>query len=268
MNDKEYIESGILESYALGLCSVEEAREVEALCAKHPELQAELERIQQALNSYASMYSKKPNASVKQNIFAAIDTFEDTGSGKGKVVSLQPAPSYRLAIAASLALCALSILANIILYQKYQSVNDKVIALNAEKSQLADAIRASDIKMQSMHQDMAILTDPMVKKVMMKGMAKSPESMAMVYWNSMSKDVFIEIKNMPMPEAGKQYQLWAIVDGNPVDAGMITMTEGDSSLHKMKAFDTAQAFAITLEKEGGSPTPTLEEMYVMGTVSL
>jgi hypothetical protein len=26
------------------------------------------------------------------------------------------------------------------------------------------------------------------------------------------------------------------------------------------------AFAITLEKEGGNPTPTMEEMYVMGKV--
>ena len=26
------------------------------------------------------------------------------------------------------------------------------------------------------------------------------------------------------------------------------------------------AFAITLEKQGGSPTPTLEEMYVIGNV--
>ena len=29
---------------------------------------------------------------------------------------------------------------------------------------------------------------------------------------------------------------------------------------------TVAAFAITLEKLGGSPTPTLEEMYVIGNV--
>ncbi len=88
----------------------------------------------------------------------------------------------------------------------------------------------------------------------------------MVYWNKASKEVFIEIKNLPVPEAGKQYQLWAIVNGKPVDAGMITLTQGDSSLHKMKNFDAVQAFAITLEKEGGSPSPTLTEMYVMGAI--
>jgi anti-sigma-K factor RskA len=101
---------------------------------------------------------------------------------------------------------------------------------------------------------------------MMKGVAKSPESMAMVYWNTESKEVFIELKSLPVPEEGKQYQLWAIVDGKPVDAGMITLSEEESSLHRMKDFESAQAFAITLEKQGGSPTPTLSEMYVMGSV--
>jgi anti-sigma-K factor RskA len=34
----------------------------------------------------------------------------------------------------------------------------------------------------------------------------------------------------------------------------------------MLAVANAQAYAITLEKEGGSATPTLEEMYVMGSI--
>ena len=37
-------------------------------------------------------------------------------------------------------------------------------------------------------------------------------------------------------------------------------------LQKMKPFDKADAFAITLEKKGGSTTPTMEAMYVMGKV--
>jgi len=43
---------------------------------------------------------------------------------------------------------------------------------------------------------------------------------------------------------------------------MLTMGNG---LHAMKDVDNAQAFAITLEKEGGNPTPK-GEMYVMGTI--
>jgi anti-sigma-K factor RskA len=61
-----------------------------------------------------------------------------------------------------------------------------------------------------------------------------------------------------------QYQLWAIADGKPVDAGMYT-EEKDSKI-ALANITNAQAFAITLEKKGGSPVPTMENMYVMGEI--
>jgi anti-sigma-K factor RskA len=39
-----------------------------------------------------------------------------------------------------------------------------------------------------------------------------------------------------------------------------------SKVQAMKSVEIPQAFAITLEKEGGNPTPTMEEMYMMGTI--
>ena len=63
----------------------------------------------------------------------------------------------------------------------------------------------------------------------------------------------------------KQYQLWAIVDGKPVDGGMIlTSKRGDKyRIQKMKTFGKAEAFAVTLEDEKGNPTPK-GPMFVMG----
>ncbi len=61
-----------------------------------------------------------------------------------------------------------------------------------------------------------------------------------------------------------QYQLWAIADGKPVNAGMYT-EEKDSKI-ALANIPKAQAFAITLEKKGGSPVPTMENMYVMGEI--
>jgi anti-sigma-K factor RskA len=56
-----------------------------------------------------------------------------------------------------------------------------------------------------------------------------------------------------------------MVDGKPVDAGMLDMDKGQMVV-KMKNTPVAQAFAITLEKKGGSPTPDMNAMYVMGTI--
>jgi len=40
-------------------------------------------------------------------------------------------------------------------------------------------------------------------------------------------------------------------------------TGSEYRIQKMKSFGKAEAFAITLEKEGGNPTPQ-GKMYVMG----
>lgn len=102
------------------------------------------------------------------------------------------------------------------------------------------------------------------KRIELKGVEKHPNLIADVYWHT-SKKVFLEIKNLPAAPTGKQYQLWAIVDGKPIDMGMYSAKK-DSTIQEMKSVDNAQAFAVTLEKEGGNATPTMEEMYVMGTI--
>jgi anti-sigma-K factor RskA len=78
-------------------------------------------------------------------------------------------------------------------------------------------------------------------------------------------EVYIDPSNLPEAPAGKQYQLWAIVDGKPVDGGMIITTKKDNKyrIQKMKTFGKAEAFAVTLETEGGNPTPK-GDMYVLG----
>lgn len=63
-----------------------------------------------------------------------------------------------------------------------------------------------------------------------------------------------------------QYQLWAIVDCKPVDAGMISTEKGVYHIQKMRSFGKAQAFAITLEKADGSPTPTMDQMIVQAKI--
>jgi anti-sigma-K factor RskA len=63
-----------------------------------------------------------------------------------------------------------------------------------------------------------------------------------------------------------QYQLWAIVDGKPFDAGLLIETktaDNKYNIQKMKSFGKAEAFAITLEKKGGSATPSMDKMYVI-----
>ena len=44
------------------------------------------------------------------------------------------------------------------------------------------------------------------------------------------------------------------------------MNKAKNLAQKMKAFEKAEMFAITLENRGGSQVPTMEAMYVAGKV--
>ncbi|MFK7906487.1 MAG: cupin domain-containing protein [Chitinophagales bacterium] len=95
MNLEEYILSGILEQYCLGLTSVAEGKEVEALCAKHEELQKELELVQQTLGNYADNHAMSPNLQLKNSVLYAIDELdfsEKAEKSAEEVISLENPP--------------------------------------------------------------------------------------------------------------------------------------------------------------------------------
>jgi len=101
----------------------------------------------------------------------------------------------------------------------------------------------------------------------MKGTANAPQSIASVYWNKDTKEVYLSIQNMRALAQEKQYQLWAQIDGKMVDAGVF---DGNiSGLIKMKQMfkETVTVFAVTIEPRGGKPEPTVETVQVAGTVA-
>jgi mannose-6-phosphate isomerase-like protein (cupin superfamily) len=72
-NVQEYIESGVLQDYCLGLLSQEEQHLVENNCRKYPVLQDELEACRQAMNQYAGAFSKKPPEHLKSSIWQVLE---------------------------------------------------------------------------------------------------------------------------------------------------------------------------------------------------
>ena len=85
---KTYIESGILESYLLGLLSAAENEEVEAMIRIHPEIQSEIEVICATLEQYASAHAIEPDPAIKPFLMATID-FMDRMEG-GETPSFPP----------------------------------------------------------------------------------------------------------------------------------------------------------------------------------
>ncbi|HMT28745.1 MAG TPA: anti-sigma factor [Bacteroidia bacterium] len=275
MNIKEYISSGILESYVLGLASKEESLEIEKNAALYPEIKAEIEAIQLALNNYASSFKVNPPSELKSKIWNAIqDTSSAAGgahaSPQGKVVdfspSYHPVDRSRWLVAASLILFLIGTGLNIFLYNKWKASEKELAALNSEKEYMAQQFQIQQTNYEQTRDNYNFIVNPGTKTIALKGVPQYAGLQATVYWNTQTKHVFIAANSLPAQPSDKQYQLWAIVDGKPVDAGVFDISPGNATLQKMKDFDSAQAFAVTLEKKGGSPTPTMEAMYVIGNI--
>ena len=78
MNLQEIIESGHIELYAMNGLSEAEAAQMEAWAAAFPEVRAEIDEAQAALELYAHAHAVEPSAGMKAKIMAAFDA--DFGS--------------------------------------------------------------------------------------------------------------------------------------------------------------------------------------------
>ncbi|CAN5549469.1 anti-sigma factor [soil metagenome] len=259
MNIQEYISSGIIESYVLGELSAKERSEVDAMGMKHPEVKSEIELVETTLINFAA---KTAPAHLKQSILSKIELRD------ARIVQLETKKSFVSVwlVAASITLFICSAIYILVLMNQLDNLKEYLALTSSEKEKYAKDYEAQSSAYTMMAEQVAILMQPENKKVMLKGMEMAPSALATVYWNQENKDVYINVHQLPMPAADKQYQLWAIVDGKPIDIGMLDLNPDLPPLHKMKTIAGAQAFAVTLEKKGGSTTPTMNAMYLMGNV--
>ena len=263
MDIKAYIESGIIESYVMQLTSPEETADVASMMSAYPEIAKAVSDFEISLEQHLLANSVAPSPAVKQAIWNELNTdflsVTKEEPAFTRAVVRRPA-TWKYLAATSLVVLLSSVALNIYYYSKYANARREYNGLLAERTSLFANLDAAQTKLNVLDSSMQMMKDTAMQIIAMTG----KNSKATVYWNSRTKDVYLLQNEMAKVPPGKQYQLWAIVDGKPVDAGMI----GDCGevLCKMKNIPRAEAFAITLEKAGGSPVPTMEQLYVMGKI--
>ena len=72
MNVQDYIQSGIIESYVLGMANEQEAAELLQLSQQHPEIKQAVESFEASLEQAAFANAKPAPANVKANLFDAL----------------------------------------------------------------------------------------------------------------------------------------------------------------------------------------------------
>lgn len=246
----DIISGGLLELYVAGATTAEENRQVEVWAEQYPEVREEIESLQEAMESYVLSQAKEPPPGLKEKIFAQINPSQaptiDIAARQAPVYRM-PA-SYKWAVAATILLLVGSLALNYSFYNKYNTASRELQLAQTELQRQQSVAK-------TMEDEVGVMKDRNAIPVVMNGTEKSPEAVAKIFWMKNNGDVYVDASNLPQTPSGMQYQLWAIVDGKPMDAGMISTEKGTVHLQKMKSFGKVQAFAVTLETAGGNPTP-------------
>lgn len=254
MDIQDIISSGLLELYAAGLTSNEESAQVQAWAKQYPEVAAELKAIELGLEDYAQANAVAPGAGVKGKLFTQINTPAAVISGNNfaepaKVIAIKN--YWKWTAAAAVVLLIGSAAMNFIYFNKFTTANNNL-------QQAQEKLSLASEQMTDMNKDMEVVHSPYSMPVSLKGQEVMPDAIAKIFWMQNTKEVMVDASNLPDAPTGMQYQFWAIVDGKPVDGGMIITNDKGKKfrMQKMKSFGRAEFFAISLEKEGGSPVPT------------
>jgi anti-sigma-K factor RskA len=271
---RAYIASGILEQYVLGLTTPVETEEVDRLAQVHTEVQREIAEIRSSLETYALQFAQAPPADLQDRIWESLsgekvlsrsipdsDTISPpafAGADENESVALQVAPASfwrTYGVAASFILLAVSILINLYLFTQLRRTKDQLAQANTQNSQLAQQMQVNQAGYSQLTSTLRFYQDPANQVIHLTGgPGKEDQGGMVVFWNQQRQQVYVAVHDLPSPPPGKQYQLWAIVDKKPVDAGVFTTRQ--LAAQRVKDVPRAQAFAVTLENEGGSPVPT------------
>ncbi len=282
MDLNSFISSGILELYASGLATPEEAREVEDMAANHPKVQAELDAIRKALDAYTGVHAVRPPEGLKEKVMQRVEGMPKSRPKETSKPETTPTNQYsyepressggssNIANIAAwiLGLALLGALAAIFLFwQEAERAKTKVQAAKDETEQLRKDCEAEKAKAKAIDKQFVDLRHWATKPIQLKATPIGGDAYATVFWNNRKGFTYFDMGNLPKPTADKQFQLWAIVDGQPTDMGVFEVNDTNELIAIEGHIENPQAFAITLEPKGGSQAPTLDQMWVVGAVN-
>ncbi|MGO4822310.1 MULTISPECIES: anti-sigma factor [unclassified Flavobacterium] len=259
--NKEYIDSGILELYVYGLLSEAENEEVAKLAKENPAINDEIIAIEKAIVALSSSFSPFHSVANYEKIKAKLELKH------AKVIEMEPRSNksqYLGWAAAVLLLIGLGYQ-----YNQLNVTNDQVVTTTVEKAKIEKELNTLTIKNAAAETSLAVIRDTNNTVVALGGQAVAPESSAKVYWNKDTQVVYVDAAGLPEPPKGMVYQVWAL-KLNPLTPTSIGLLDDfDANNQRMFAVNNigdAEAFGITLEPAGGSLTPTMEQLYTLGKV--
>lgn len=262
--NREYIESGILELYVFGVLTEEENKEVRDMAMQHEDVQAEILSIEKAVIDLSYAVSPGLSPEVYHRIREQLIE-KHTG-----VVQMAP----RRSNAASYIGWAAAVVMMFGLGAQYYSYNKKIqeteTAAASQRGKYDQMVASLTKDNTQAEKALNVIRAKSSSVVTLAGQEVAPNAYAKMYVNSEKKEIYVDIAGLPEPPEGKVYQVWALKLNpiTPTSIGVLDKNKvaDNKGIIAVDNFDGAEAFGITLEPAGGSPSPTMEQLYTLGKV--
>lgn len=262
MNIEELIASGKLELYVLGTLQAEEAREVEQVLANSKAAADEVVAIENALLVLGEAAAPQLGSDTQGAIMRRIQ----------KVRSIhQPKRTTNWAAISGWAAAAACAAGIIWMVQQNQNLQEDVQITNTENQRLKDQLQINQTELAQTNNLLELLRSKDYNTIVLPGNVDvAPDAFAKVYYNPDENIAYIDTQGLPQAADGKVYQAWSLTLSPLTPSSMGIMdsgTEVEQGIYRFENVPDPEAFGITLEPAGGSETPSLDQLYTLGTVA-
>lgn len=241
---KIFLDSDILEKYLLGDTSKEENLKAERYITMYPEVREIYNELQDNLEAYARAYARKTPEGLKEIILHS--------ARKEQVASKK---FFRYAIAASVAIMIFAGSSYFFWNQNKNLQEENTLVTNQMKS-LEENMKN---QLEDVRNQFIVLNNPDTKRYNVRGKMEAKELKAVAYINPVKKLSYINVSNVPNLPENKCFQMWAEVNGELVNLGVIKQFDDKNKLLAIPYAKNAIGY-ITIEPEGGNTSPTVQNI--------
>jgi anti-sigma-K factor RskA len=257
MSNKELITSGLIEAYVLGVCTSQEKASIEAMRLQYVDVNEAILQFETVLEKKFTDEAMPIPTQLDNKIVQSFSQLQINKTAEATPLPQAPIRKmnwYKPLAAAALLFLGASAIFN---YTQYTTIKQQKNELTIAQQKNSNNLPASDF---------AVMTNRSITPVAMYGVGLHAICRCTMFWNKETGMAYIMVHHLPNAPQGRSYQLWAMVNGKAVNAGVVDAGIRNRFIAMPNIPDNATAFIVTLENANGSPTPTQQETYLAGKI--
>ena len=268
MNLEEIRNSGLLESYVIGLLSGRQLDEVEQHIRDYPELNSDLSEIQRSFRAYAEINGIQPRPELLDKILDEARGGQTTPTNTNSPKDIPDGGGRGPFFIPFLLFAALALAGA---WWGYSNMNDYE-TLDGEYSDLeqeyneyqlvCDSLTADNAELRAM---MNTITNPGNRIIQLTPTGNFAATNLYLHTNAELQINYIQAMTLPSIAANQAFQLWSLKDGqNPIP--LTVFADSENQIIPVDFEEGTGTYAITIEDEDGAQVPNLEQL--IGTIGV